>query len=171
LAELDLDRVPGLGLTYVMAARNRQANHERGELLATIGRLLRHGLPAAAAAVLPEPSPFAADEVRAALRLTRAAATRLCRLAWDLQRRLPAVLAAMRQGVLDQPRAQVFSTWTEALSREHTHAILVELLPTAHELTTGELMEAIARLAIALDPDSLNLVVAPHAALLRELAA
>jgi hypothetical protein len=157
-------------LTYVMAARNRQANHERGELLATIGRLLRHGLPAAAA-MLPEPDRFAADEVRAVLRLTRSAATRLCRLAWDLQRRLPAVLAAVRQGRLDQPRAQVFSTWTDGLTREHTGAILVELLPTAHELTTGELIEAIARLAIALDPDSLNLVVAPHAALLRELAA
>ncbi len=153
LADLDLDRLPGLGLTYVLAARYRQANHERGELLATIGRLLRHGLPAAAAAVLPEPNKFAADEVRAALRLTRAAAGRLCELAWDLQRRLPAVLAAMRQGVLDQPRAQVFSSWTGGLSREHTHAILVELLPTAHELTTGELMEAIARLAIALDPE------------------
>jgi hypothetical protein len=153
LAGLNLDRVPGLGLTYVLAARDRQANHERGELLVTIGRLLRHGLPAAAAAVLPEPNEFAADEVRAVLRLTRSAATRLCELAWDLQRRLPAVLAAMREGRLDQPRAQVFSTWTGGLSREHTHAILVELLPGAHELTTGELIEAIARLAIALDPE------------------
>ena len=152
LAELDLDRVPGLGLTYVMAARNRQANHERGELLVMIGRILRHGLPAAAA-VLREPNEFAADEVRAALRLTRSAAKRLCDLAWDLHRRLPAVLAAMCDGRLDQPRAQVFSTFTDGLSREHTHAILVELLPDAAELTTPELIEAIARLAIALDPE------------------
>ncbi len=153
LAELDLDRVPGLGLTYVMEARNRQANHERGELLVMIGRILRHGLPAAAAAVLREPNKFAADEVRAALRLTRSAAKRLCDLAWDLHRRLPAVLAAMREGRLDQPRAQVFSTFTDGLSREHTNAILVELLPGAPELTTPELIEAIARLAIALDPE------------------
>ncbi len=153
LAELDLDRVPGLGLTYVMEARNRQANHERGELLVTIGRLLRHGLPEAAAAILRDPNEFAADEVRAALRLTRSAAKRLCDLAWDLHRRLPAVLAAMREGRLDQPRAQVFSTFTGGLSREHTNAILVELLSGAPELTTGELIEAIARLAIALDPE------------------
>ena len=50
LAAIDEDRLPGLGLTYVMAARFRQANHERGELLATIGRMLRHGVPAAAIA-------------------------------------------------------------------------------------------------------------------------
>ena len=153
LAELDLDRVPGLGLTYVMAARYRQANHERGELLVTIARLLRYGLPGGATAVLRDPDEFAADEVRAALRLTRSAANRLCDLAWDLHRRLPAVLAAMCDGRLDQPRAQVFSTWTGGLSPEHTNAIVDELLPGAPELTTTELIEAIARLAMALDPE------------------
>ena len=151
LAAIDEDALPGLGLTYVMQARSRQANHERGELLATIGRLLRYGV--ATAAIAKRPDEFAADEVRAALRLTRRAAKRLCELAWDLQRRLPAVLEAMRAGVLDQARGQVFSTWTAGLSAEHTDAVVAGVLPRAPELTTGELAVAIARLAIALDPE------------------
>ena len=150
LAGIDEDRVPGLGLTYVLQARCRQANHERGELLAAVGRILNHPL---AGPTRFGPGEFAADEVRAALRLTRRAAARLCELTWDLQHRLPAVLAAMRDGRLDQPRAQVFSTWTRGLSAEHTDAILFDLLPTAPALTTGELAAAIARSAIALDPE------------------
>ena len=150
LAAIDADRVPGLGLTYLLQARFRQANHERGELLASVGRILNVPL----AGVVPfGPGEFAADEVRAALRLTRRAATRLCDLSWDLHHRLPAVLDATRSGNLDQPRAQVFSTWTKGLSPEHTDAILFELLPTAPQLTTGELAAAIARWAIALDPE------------------
>jgi len=151
LAAIDEDALPGLGLTYVMQARCRQANHDRGELLATIGRLLRYGV--ATAAIAKKPDEFAADEVRAALRLTRRAAQRLCELAWDLQRRLPAVLDAMRAGVLDQARGQVSAAWTAGLSPEHTDAVVAEVLPRAPELTTGELAVAIARLAIALDPE------------------
>ena len=48
LAAIDEDRVPGLGLTYVLQARFRQANHERGELLAAVDRILRHGVVGAA---------------------------------------------------------------------------------------------------------------------------
>ena len=47
----------------------------------------------------------------------------------------------------------MFSTWTKGLSAEHTDAILFDLLPTAAALTTGELAAAIARAAIALDPE------------------
>ncbi len=99
------------------------------------------------------PDGVAVDQVRVTLRLTRSAAKRLCALVWDLHKRLPPVLAAMRRGGLDQPRAAVFSLWTEGLSDEHTHAVLRELLPTAAQLTTGELIDAIAKLAIALDPE------------------
>ena len=47
----------------------------------------------------------------------------------------------------------MFSTWTAGLSAEHTDAVVAEVLPRAPELTTGELAVAIARLAIALDPE------------------
>ncbi len=135
-----------------MEARNRLANHERGELLAAVGRILPHDVPGGAR-MWKGPDGVAVDQVRATLRLTRSAAKRLCALTWDLHKRLPPVLAAMRRGGLDQPRAAVFSLWTEGLSDEHTNAVLRELLPTAAQLTTGELIDAIAKLAIALDPE------------------
>jgi hypothetical protein len=136
-----------------LQARARQANHERGELLASVVAVLCHNVPTAVTELARKPGEFAADEVRAALRLTRKGAKVLCELAWDLQRRLPDVLAAMRGGVLDQGRAQVFSTWTAGLTREHVDAVVAHVLPQAPELTTGELAVAIARLAIALDPE------------------
>ena len=49
----------------------------------------------------------------------------------------PKCWAAMQCGRLDQPRGQVFSTWTQGLSAEHTDAVLVELLVKAPELTSG----------------------------------
>ena len=69
--------------------------------------------------------------------LTRQAAKRLCELAWDLRRRLPTVLDAMRRGRLDQPRGQVFSTWTQGLTAEHTDAVLFELLAKAPAVDHG----------------------------------
>ncbi|HEY7222469.1 MAG TPA: hypothetical protein VH561_02470, partial [Micromonosporaceae bacterium] len=64
------------------------------------------------------------DEVRAALVLTRRAAQGLCGLAVDLVARMPAVLAAMIAGGLDQPRARIFSSWTEQLCARHTAAVV-----------------------------------------------
>jgi hypothetical protein len=151
LALVDGDRLPGPGLVGLMEARHRQANHERGELLAAVGRILLHDVPGGAR-MWTGPDGVAVDQVRASLRLTRSAAKRLCELTWDLHKRLAPVLAAMRGGLLDQPRAGVFSSWTQGLSAEHTAAVLWELLPTAAQLTTGELIDAIAKLAIALDP-------------------
>jgi hypothetical protein len=137
LAGIDADRVSPFGLTYLLQARFRQANHERGELLAAAVRILGCKVPAPLSELMRKPDWFAADEVRAALRLTRRAAKRLCELAWDLHRRLPDVLAAMRDGRLDEPRGRVFSTWTVGLSREHVDAVVAQVLPQAPELTHG----------------------------------
>jgi hypothetical protein len=47
----------------------------------------------------------------------------------------------------------VFSEWTTELSGKQTHAVCAALLPLAAKLTTGQLIEQIKKLAIALDPD------------------
>jgi hypothetical protein len=67
--------------------------------------------------------------------------------------RLPQVHAAMDAGVLDEPRARVFSEWTIEPSPEQAGAVCAELLPRAPKLTTGQLIEQIKKLAIAVDPD------------------
>ncbi|MGH3721873.1 MAG: DUF222 domain-containing protein [Pseudonocardiaceae bacterium] len=96
---------------------------------------------------------FSADEVRAALVLTRRAADAQFWLAYDLLTRLPAVHAAMGAGVLDEPRARVLSEWTTELHPEVARAVCDELVPRAPRLTTGQLIEQIKKLTIALYPD------------------
>src|SRR5688572_8211527 len=92
-------------------------------------------------------------EVAAALTMSGSAARDLSELAWDLATRLPSVLAALRAGVLDQAKAAVFATHTLTLSDEQAQSIVEELLPRAPDWTVGQLREAIARRAIALDPE------------------
>jgi hypothetical protein len=155
LAGIDLSAVNGYEMVLVLQARHRQDNHERGMFLAAVAETLRrtdseHG-------VLAEHErrnrrAWNIGELRAALALTRTAANSLAALANDLAERLPSVLAAMVSGALDQPRARVFSSWTELLGDRHAQALVEHLLPVAPRLTTGELIEAIQRGAIELDP-------------------
>jgi Domain of unknown function (DUF222)/HNH endonuclease len=152
LATLDLPALTGSQCVDVLRARYRQDSHERGQLFATIAEVMHRTSPDDAA-FEQWPGQFAADEVRAALVLTRRASDNLCLLAEDVVRRLPKVQHALAEGVLDQPRARVFSLWTAELSDEHTQAVVDSLLPTAHLLTTAQLIHQIQRHAIALDPN------------------
>jgi Domain of unknown function (DUF222) len=152
LAALETGALTGWQWVDVLVARYRQSNHERGELFAAMAQVLLHREPTSTE-VADEPDEFAFDEVRAALTLTRTAAEDVGALVWDLHSRLPAVLAAMRAGLIDQPRARVFSAWTADLSDPHTQAVVAALLPAAPRLTTGQLIDAIKRHAIALDPE------------------
>ncbi|HSL07653.1 MAG TPA: DUF222 domain-containing protein [Pseudonocardiaceae bacterium] len=154
LAGLELSRLSGFDCVEVLKAQYRQANHERARVMAVMAEVGVCGL-------VPEgdltrrvlPDEFSADEVRAALVLTRRAAHGQCWLAHDLVTRLPQVHAAMDAGVLDEPRARVFSEWTIELSPEQARAVCAALLPRAPKLTTGQLIEQIKKMAIAIDPD------------------
>jgi hypothetical protein len=66
---------------------------------------------------------------------------------------LPAVLHAMAQGRLDQPRARCFSKGTELLADDHARAVVAALLQGAARMTTGQLAAAIQKAAIELDPE------------------
>src|SRR5688572_20068662 len=115
LASLDESTLTGSQWVDVMRARHRQSNHERGALLAAVAQVMLHEDPDTTATV-EVPDEFAADEVRAALVMTRNAAQILGLFAVDLQTRLPRVLAAFRAGLIDQPRARIFSEWTQQLA-------------------------------------------------------
>jgi hypothetical protein len=158
LASLELSRLSGFDCVEVLKAQYRQANHERARVMAAMAEVGVCGL-------VPEgdltrrvlPDEFSADEVRAALVLTRRAADAQFWLAHDLVTRLPqvhaAMDAAMDAGVLDEPRARVFSEWTIELSTEQARAVCSALLPRAPKLTTGQLIEQIKKNAIAIDPE------------------
>lgn len=155
LADLEPSRLSGFDCVEVLKAQYRQANHERARVMAVMAEVGLCGVGPAGAELRRqrEPDEFAADEVRAALVLTRRAAEAQLWVAYDLVTRLPQVHAAMLAGMLDEPRARVFSDWTLQLSAEQARAVCATLLPQAPELTTGQLVEKIKKLAISVDPD------------------
>ncbi|HEY7224834.1 MAG TPA: hypothetical protein VH561_14750, partial [Micromonosporaceae bacterium] len=154
LAQIRIGGLSGFDKVLLLRARHRQDNHERGLLLQAVAAVALHTDPDPTDPDPADPDPADpgpdeggddgdggvggvgvlvpdVDEVRAALVLTRRAAQGLCGLAVDLVARMPAVLAAMIAGGLDQPRARIFSSWTEQLCARHTAAVVAHLLPIA----------------------------------------
>jgi hypothetical protein len=153
LAGIDLARLSGFDRVEVLKARYRQLNHDRAQVMAAMVEVGLCGRGSAGELVrMAVPDEFSADEIRAALVLTRRAAEAQFSLAYDLISRLPAVHAAMDAGRLDEPRARVLSEWTTELSPEQARGVCDALLPRAGTLTTGQLIEKIKKMAIAIDP-------------------
>jgi hypothetical protein len=96
----------------------------------------------------------AASEVRAALRLTRRAADHHLDLALALRDRLPAVLASLKAGEIDQRRATVIVNGTSHLPDDTARLVADQVLPRAGRLTTGQLRERLRKLAIEACPDT-----------------
>jgi hypothetical protein len=95
----------------------------------------------------------AAMEVRAALSLTRRAAEHQVQLACDLGRRLPDVLAALGNGVIDLAKARVIIDGTSHLDPTRAHDVTSRVLDRAQDRTTGQLRALIRKLCVSVDPD------------------
>jgi hypothetical protein len=94
-----------------------------------------------------------AAEVGAALRQTRRSAQITLERARGLERFAP-VAALVANGIIDMPRADALLRRLELLSDEHAALVLDRVLPTAGEMTTGELGAACDRAIIAVDPQA-----------------
>lgn len=118
LAGVDLARVPNDGIVEVLRAQYRQLSHEQARtaaVLAEIGRCTPFPNPGRVSRA-GEPEPYAAEETRAALRLTRSAAESEHYLAETVVRRMPLVFAAWRAGEIDRPRVRVLQNHLEELT-------------------------------------------------------
>ncbi len=122
LAGIDLDSLPGFDLVVVMAAHARQVSHQQAELLGLVARVA-DASSEASDLVSDDDDEFAADEIRAALCLTRRAAVSLLQLARDLER-LPELVAALRSGSIDLPRARVVCSEVATLDDEEAQAVV-----------------------------------------------
>lgn len=154
LAGIDPSRLTGPDCVAVMRAWHRQVAHVQArfmEVMVQVGSCR----PAPDGVVARDVRPCwqGGDEIRAALAWTRQAAEKQLSLAWDLQSRLPQVQQALARGRIDQPRARVLSDWTTDLEPEQAERICAMLLPKAGALTTGQLIDQIKQMAIAIDPD------------------
>jgi hypothetical protein len=154
LDRVDVSAVSGFDVVEVVKARYRQLAFEHARFVEAVvesGARSDGGFGRGSCA-----GEFAADEVRAALVLTRRAAESVYWGGKDLIERLPAVHAALGCGELDVPRAHVFRDWTVNLSVEQARTVCALLLSEAGLLTTGQLIERIRKLAVAIDPEWTN---------------
>ncbi len=95
---------------------------------------------------------FAVDELSCALGESRAAAEELLDLAHGLAARLPATMAALRDGILSQAKADIIARATSVLDPAEAAAAENMVLGRAARLTRPGLRAAIARAVIDVAP-------------------
>ncbi len=96
---------------------------------------------------------FAVDELSCALGESRAAAEDLLDLAHSLAARLPGTMAALRDGVLSQAKADIIAQATSALDPGESAAAEDLVLGRAARLTRPGLRAAIARAVMEVAPE------------------
>jgi hypothetical protein len=101
---------------------------------------------------LEDPNAGASMELRAALRWTRRAADTELNLAADLRHRLPRLFEALSGGLVDRPRTRILVRHTDHLPPAHARLIVDTLIEDAGTLTTGQLIEAVRRACLDIDP-------------------
>ncbi|MCZ6661977.1 MAG: DUF222 domain-containing protein, partial [Actinobacteria bacterium] len=97
---------------------------------------------------------FSADEIGAALSLTRRAADSDLGLALEIRERLPMVWEALAAGHIDLRKARTITTGTGHLPEEDARRVVERVIGQAGRLTTGQLAARIARLCVEADPES-----------------
>ncbi|MEN8239499.1 MAG: DUF222 domain-containing protein, partial [Actinomycetota bacterium] len=95
-----------------------------------------------------------AHELRCALHLTRRSADVEVSFAVDLCERLPRVWEALLEGLIDRPRARTIVWQTTHLTDDEARAVVDRIIDRAPELTTGQLVAQIRKLAVAVDPEA-----------------
>ncbi len=100
------------------------------------------------------PTEFASEEIASALTLTRRKADHDLGIALDLESRLSQVGESLRLGQIDDRKARILSVGTDFLEPEVAQNVVDRLLPSAPELTTGQLGARLRKLCIESDPDA-----------------
>ena len=155
LAAVDRSALNGHDLVLVLQARARQVAHDQAQLYADMAEIA-HCPPCGPDSPVEREDgwvEFAADEIRAALTLTRRAAEFEMDLALRLRERVPAVWEALRAGAIDQRRARTIVHGTDHLPEPAAQAIAGEIIDRAPGMTTGQLSLALRRLCLEFDPD------------------
>src|ERR1700759_1416977 len=155
-------RLSGLAddeLVGVLQAWRRLESWSSAGTLAAAAELARRRpadrTPAAGPGEFPtQVSEFASDEIAAALTMSGPAAGVLLDLALDLAVRLPATARALREAVIDYPRARLIAEATRILPDDLAREVEARVLARAADQTPGRLRAALARAGIAVDPEA-----------------
>jgi hypothetical protein len=107
----------------------------------------------AAYARATEGDEFAYLEVGARLHISDAAARRRLRFAVTVTGRLPQTLAALKQGWIEEFKAQLIADVVEPLSDEHALVVESRVLDQAARWTPAQLRNRLAKVVMAVDPE------------------
>ena len=158
LASLDPTRLHAVELIEVLSARNRQISYEQAQLLHEVRELAY----SSRAVYEGEPvrdlrkNPYTDTEIAFALTWTDYAADAMVEVALSTIDRTPAVLTAMRAGLLDLAKAKIIAVELGDASDEQARLVVAGLLPDVEWCTTAQLREKIRRLLARLDPDAVR---------------
>jgi hypothetical protein len=146
LAALNDDELIG-----VMSAARRLAARYAALEFAAVAELDRRRTAAVPDAADPRAAAHTSEELAAALVLTGRGADTLLDLSIGLAR-LPAVLAAQADGLIDRSRAVIFVDELAGLGDRDAVSVAATILPKAPDLTTSRLRVALRRAVLAFDP-------------------
>ncbi|MCT9933866.1 hypothetical protein N5079_26995 [Planotetraspora sp. A-T 1434] len=149
---LDIARLSGYDAVLVLQAYARLEAHVQARKAAVMAEVGLYEPSPGDMKKMPRPDKYSADEIRAALVLTRRAAEREYVFAYDLSTRLAPVRHALAAGTIDKARALVFHDWLEGVPDPLAHAVAGHLLPKAGACTTSQLKDKIKTLLVAADP-------------------
>lgn len=152
---VDREKLNGFDLVRLLQARERLVSHHQAEGMADAVEM-SFAAPGDAESEperLQEAFEYAADEIRAALTLTRRMAEYRMSFASDLRERLPRVWEMLSEGLIDLARARVISNGTAHLDWDQARTVVDVVAEKAPRLTTGQLAAWIRRLCVESDPD------------------
>lgn len=154
VSNVDREQLNGHDLIRLLKTEARLTSHYDAGRLATMAEVAMcpPGGPDSPVERNIEHMEYVADEVAAALNLTRRAAESELSLALRLRHRLVSVWERMRAGRLDRRRAAMFDDAIGHLGQESVDTIVESILDHSTHLTTGQLRARLARLALEVDP-------------------
>jgi len=158
LSQVDVDDLPGDERLEVLRGWARLVAHAQGKLFEAMASIVdavvdEDEYDPERPMEMVEAAEAAAVEIAVALHLTRRAADRDLRLALDLRRRLPRVLAALENGDIDRRRAGVLLHETNHLSVAEARQVVGTLIDDAPHWTAGQLRVRVRRACVEVDPD------------------
>lgn len=154
LESIDRDSLSGHDRVLLLRAQRRQEAHYQAEAYATMAAVAESTVEEVADLPPELADDCAADEIQAALTLTRRSAETQLGFASTLVSDYPDLWNALSQGNLDVPRVMVIVNQTLHLEPVLRAGVVSEIIETAPALTTGQLRARLARLVISVDPDS-----------------
>jgi hypothetical protein len=158
LSTVDPTTLSAQDLVELLAARNRQSCHDQARQLHTIRELAYSqpgpvGGPPLRRTIV---DPHTDTEIAFALTWTDYAANMMLSVAFTVLDKVPAVGEAMLAGQCDLDKAKVFTTELGDCDPPQARHVAARILPEIDRLTGPQLREAIRKLLLTIDPETVR---------------